>query len=124
MYNNLDGNIRRLFYPDWTSEIKAVFVVLLFVIITMHTPGGMGSGTKMTEMIKPGNLFILYIYIFLQMIYTETESKRLGSGLWWPANTVQKHRNLICFSMHFASLFSLTHLVGEPFAVRRGAFVC
>ena len=29
--------------------------------------------------------------------------KRLGSGLWWPANTVRKHRNLM-FSVLFASL--------------------
>lgn len=68
-----------------------------------------------------GFLFLLFGQF---LVIISIESKEIWvSGLWWPANTVQKHRNLM-FSVLFASLSSLAFMVGEPFTERDGAFVC
>ena len=68
-----------------------------------------------------------YFWCFLSKFYViiniESDRGLAGLGLWWPANTMRKHRNLM-FSVLFASVSSLTFVVGEPFTERDGAFVC
>lgn len=78
IYNNLDGNIRRLFFiSNWQAGIKSS--LYYSAVCYYHLGAGVKPQDDTGE--EPGNLFILYIYIFSQMIYTESESKRLGSGL-------------------------------------------
>ena len=57
------------------------------------------------------------------MFYTDMESKGLGSGLWWPANTVQKHRNLMYLFGAVCAVI-IPDLYGRGVVCRKARSIC